>query len=269
MFRDFEAIITRFQINPTNAILYYVILIFAILISLILHENAHGFVALWCGDPTAKMLGRLTLNPAKHLDPLGTVSMILFRFGWAKPVPINPRNFRHQRLGFILVSLAGIAMNLILFIMFLAMSVLLNRVLWNDHIVFSPSVYYDVPYYAVNTGIMDFSFCRKEFYMLHPGILSEYMRIPAFIYLQFFFQVVAQINLYLALFNFLPIPPLDGFRFIQGMSNGKIRLTRQVLNIIQIVTIILLLTGIISTLLGYVYEPIYNGLKSLFLRIFG
>ena len=89
MFRDYSDLISRFQANPANALLYYLILIIAILISLILHENAHGLVALWCGDPTAKMLGRLSLNPAKHLDPIGTISMILLRFGLAKTEPID------------------------------------------------------------------------------------------------------------------------------------------------------------------------------------
>lgn len=90
---------------------FYVI---AMLSALILHEVAHGLVALWCGDPSAKFAGRLSLNPAKHLDGLGTVCFLLFGFGWAMPVPINPQNFKNQKKGCILVSLAGIAVNLLL-----------------------------------------------------------------------------------------------------------------------------------------------------------
>lgn len=86
----------------------------AVLSALILHEVAHGLVALWCGDPSAKFAGRLTLNPAKHLDGFGTVCFLLFGFGWAVPVPINPSNFRHPKKGCILVSLAGITVNLLL-----------------------------------------------------------------------------------------------------------------------------------------------------------
>lgn len=86
----------------------------AILSALILHEVAHGLVALWCGDPSAKYAGRLTLNPAKHLDGLGTLCFLLFGFGWAVPVPVNPQNFKNRRLGCVLVSLAGIMVNLLL-----------------------------------------------------------------------------------------------------------------------------------------------------------
>lgn len=86
----------------------------AVLSALILHEVAHGWVAYKCGDPSAKFAGRLSLNPAKHLDPLGTICFLLFGFGWAIPVPINPNNFRHQKRGCFLVSIAGVVMNLIL-----------------------------------------------------------------------------------------------------------------------------------------------------------
>ena len=86
----------------------------AVLSALILHEVAHGLVALWCGDPSAKFAGRLSLNPAKHLDGFGTLCFLLFGFGWATPVPINSLNFKHRKTGCILVSLAGIAVNLVL-----------------------------------------------------------------------------------------------------------------------------------------------------------
>ncbi len=103
---------TSDDIYQTLALLaFYVI---AILSALILHEIAHGLVALWCGDPSAKYAGRLSLNPAKHLDGLGTLCFLLFGFGWAIPVPVNPNNFKHRKTGCVLVSLAGITMNLIL-----------------------------------------------------------------------------------------------------------------------------------------------------------
>jgi Zn-dependent protease len=83
----------------------------AILIALSFHEFAHAWMANKMGDPTAKNLGRMTLDPIKHLDLVGTICLLLFRFGWAKPVPINPRNFKKPVRDEILVSLAGIAMN--------------------------------------------------------------------------------------------------------------------------------------------------------------
>jgi Zn-dependent protease len=85
----------------------------AILFGLTIHEFSHGLVAWRLGDPTAKMLGRLTLNPLKHLDPIGTIALFLFRFGWAKPVPIDPRNFRHPTRDMAISSLAGPGANLL------------------------------------------------------------------------------------------------------------------------------------------------------------
>jgi len=85
----------------------------AILFGLTIHEFSHGWVAWRLGDPTAKMMGRLTLNPLKHLDIIGTVALFLFRFGWAKPVPIDPRNFQHPTRDMAISSLAGPAANLL------------------------------------------------------------------------------------------------------------------------------------------------------------
>jgi Zn-dependent protease len=83
----------------------------AILFCLTIHEYAHGLIALKLGDPTAKYAGRLTLNPLKHLDLIGTISLFLFRLGWAKPVPINPAYFRNPRRDILISSLAGPAAN--------------------------------------------------------------------------------------------------------------------------------------------------------------
>jgi Zn-dependent protease len=85
----------------------------AILFGLTIHELAHGLVAWRLGDPTAKAMGRLTLNPLRHLDPIGTVALFLFRFGWAKPVPIDPSYFRHPTRDMALSALAGPAANLL------------------------------------------------------------------------------------------------------------------------------------------------------------
>lgn len=82
-----------------------------LLIAIVLHELAHGMTAYWLGDNTAKNAGRLTLNPIKHMDPIGFIFMLVFRFGWAKPVPINPVNFKNRKRDTILVSLAGPFMN--------------------------------------------------------------------------------------------------------------------------------------------------------------
>ena len=116
LFSGINSFISSLQADPLGTVLEYVFLGVCILLSLILHECAHGYVALKCGDPTAWMMGRLSLNPAKHLDPIGTLCMVFLRVGWAKPVPVNPRNFRHYRRDYILVSIAGIAVNFLLFL---------------------------------------------------------------------------------------------------------------------------------------------------------
>jgi Zn-dependent protease len=96
------------------ALLSLVLTLPSILLALSLHEAAHGFVANLCGDPTAKNLGRLTLNPLKHLDPIGTVLMLVTGYGWAKPVPVNTRYFKNPKKGMALTALAGPLMNLTL-----------------------------------------------------------------------------------------------------------------------------------------------------------
>lgn len=91
----------------------FLLLVIPLLYSVVLHEVAHGWVANWMGDPTAKWLGRLSLNPLKHLDPIGTLMLFLAGFGWAKPVPVNLNNIPNRRKGLILVSSAGIIANIL------------------------------------------------------------------------------------------------------------------------------------------------------------
>ena len=101
----------RLLINDPIA---FVLLIIPLLYSVVIHEVAHGWVANRMGDPTAKLLGRLSLNPFKHLDPIGTLMLFLVGFGWAKPVPINMNNIADRRKGLIFVSSAGILANILL-----------------------------------------------------------------------------------------------------------------------------------------------------------
>ena len=118
-----------------DTILYYSMLAAAALISLTLHECAHGYTALLLGDPTAKASGRLTLNPVKHIDIFGLVMMILLKIGYAKPVPINPYYFRNRRRGIFLTSAAGPAANLILAVLFGRLTAASLRGGWNIYLV--------------------------------------------------------------------------------------------------------------------------------------
>lgn len=101
----------RSLMNGTFDIMSLLYRLPAILVSLSFHEWAHAYAAYKCGDPTARNLGRMTLNPLKHIDPIGFICLLLFRFGWAKPVPVNSRNYKNFKKGTILVSLAGITAN--------------------------------------------------------------------------------------------------------------------------------------------------------------
>ena len=98
----------------------------AVLISIILHEIAHGYVALWNGDAKAKMQGRLTVNPIKHFDVIGFLMLMVCGFGYAKPVPVNPFNFKHQKRGIFTVAVAGVTVNLLLAFIASGFMVLMN-----------------------------------------------------------------------------------------------------------------------------------------------
>ncbi len=170
----------------------YIFLIIILIFSVIIHEIAHGSVAYYLGDPTAKYAGRLTLNPLKHLDPVGSVIVPVFLaiaaqitgsgiiFGWAKPVPVNPYNFRDQKYGSLKVSLAGPLSNLAVALVF--------------------------------------------------GLVLRFVPLIWEVEgLSVIFSYIVYINILLAVFNLIPVPPLDGshilFTFLPySMQNIKIAL---------------------------------------------
>lgn len=154
--------------------------IIVVVFSLSLHESAHAWAAYKLGDHTARNMGRISLNPAKHLDPVGTICMMLFGFGWAKPVLINSRNFKKPRVGMALSALAGPLSNIILSFISVLIWVLIVRFL---------------PVPVMISGEVDFG--GKLLYFL--CMLLQYFHI---------------LNLYLAVFNLIPIPPLDGSKIL-------------------------------------------------------
>ena len=231
--------------NPSATLISLVYLAVAILFSLILHECAHGWVAYKCGDPTAKMLGRLTLNPMKHLDPFGTICMIFLRVGWAKPVPINPRNFRHFRRDYILVSLAGIVTNILLCIFSLLFSAILCKIIYRPVFISNNKEYvsdlidtYHIWAYNISEG----NFAHALAYA-NNGV--EWA-----LYAQRFFLLLARMNLSLAIFNLFPIPPLDGYRFLDMfVFKGRLMLDQRIMQIISLSFMVLLLSGVMDNLL--------------------
>ena len=113
--------------DPLSALRQLMYIIPVILISLTLHEWGHAYAAYRCGDPTARNLGRMTLNPIAHIDPIGFLSLLFLGFGWAKPVPVNSRNFRNYRVGEAVVSLAGVTMNFLLVLLTSIIFIILGR----------------------------------------------------------------------------------------------------------------------------------------------
>lgn len=144
----------------------------AALISIAVHESAHGYVSYKQGDPTAKNLGRITLNPLKHFDLFGFVCMVLFRVGWARPVPVNPRYYKNPRRGMAITAAAGPISNIIM--------------------AFIGVIGYEL------VGLISFPEMNTAYYIC----VTIYM----------FFQVFASLNVFLAIFNLIPIPPFDGSR---------------------------------------------------------
>ncbi len=208
----------------------------AVLIALTVHECAHGLVAWRLGDPTARSLGRLSLNPLKHIDPLGLISMILFRFGWAKPVPINTRYFKKPRRDMALTALAGPASNFLLSFfsafLYVLLLLLLGRI---------------------------------------PGLATAPRTVVLFVqYTVQFVYLLHFVNLTLGLFNCIPVPPLDGSRFLLPLLPKRahffvIRYERY----FSLALILLLVFGVVNGLLLAAANAVSSGMLSLFYLIFG
>jgi Zn-dependent protease len=188
----------------------------ALLIALTIHEYAHARVAVWMGDPTPKLMGRLTLNPIAHLDPLGLIMLWLFKFGWAKPVPINPFNFRDGRNGMLLVSLAGPVSNVIL--AFIA---------------------------AIIIGLL------VKLQLLSGG----WAKILWLTY---------NYNIILAIFNLIPLPPLDGSKILMSLLPGK---QAQALERIEPYGPFILMGLVYIGVIGTVIYPLEVGLSLIINKI--
>ena len=194
------------------------LMVVVLLFSIIIHEMAHGYVALLNGDPTARMLGRITLNPVPHIDPVGSILLPLlllishsgFLIGWAKPVPVNPLNFRNYRWGEFAVSAAGPVSNLVLAAIF---SVVLRLGLEN------------------------------------PGLM------------QLAFYGVS-INIFLALFNLIPIPPLDGSHILALVLPRELA---RLYDYLQPVGFILILILFYTGILGAIIMPLYRQIAMIML----
>ncbi len=196
----------------------YAILVFAVLP---LHEFAHALAAHLLGDDTAKWNGRLTLNPLKHLDPLGALMLVFVGVGYAKPVPVNPFNFRNRKRDMALTALAGPASNLLMAVVAVAL----------------------------------FRVC---------SLIITDMQVLTYFWLVLI-VVIARVNIGLAVFNLLPIPPLDGSRIFglflpERWTYTLERYSRQ----ITLVVMVLLLVGVLNTPLAVIENAVCDVLGRLF-----
>ena len=267
LFSRIQTWFSMLQSDPLGLLLYLLYLVVTVLLSLILHEVAHGYVAYRCGDPTAKWMGRLSLDPRKHLDPIGTVCMFLFGIGWAKPVPVNPRNFQHYRRDDFKVSIAGIVTNLSLFLLCTALSVGVNAVMYQPEFLrafkdswgtLEPLI---SPYYMLGYSVA---------YGDVSAELLSVMAHPWLQYVQRFLLNMATINLSLAVFNFLPIPPLDGYHIFNDLIfKGRFQLSSQAFRIAQLVLLVLCFSGLLSELLYFINTNVFSAVTHLFLLMTG
>ncbi len=210
-----------------ESLIEFLFVIPCVLIALTFHVVAHGYMAFKLGDPTARNFGRLTLNPLKHLDPIGTICMIFFHFGWAKPVPVNSRYFKKPRRDMALTAAAGPIMNFILAFV----GILIRQILIAIFNIFPAG-------------------SQFTFYIQGAAItLFTYFHI---------------LNLSLGLFNLIPIPPLDGSRIFYVFLPPKIYFgIMKYERYIQLALLLALWTGIVSLPLSTAVSWISSGMQFL------
>ena len=200
-----------------------------VLLSLSFHESAHGLVAYKLGDPTARNMGRLTLNPMKHLDIFGGLCMLLFGFGWAKPVPVNTRYFKKPKRDMMLTAIAGPISNLLLAVIFALL-------------------------------------LRVEFFFADPAALLYPETTKDFIqyFLWQMLYVGITLNITLAVFNLLPIPPLDGSRlFLYLLPPRQYFKVMQYERYISLAMMLALFVGLLDTPIRFVSNIFYNWIIGL------
>ena len=241
--------ITSLLADPRQTLIIFLLAFPARILAISAHEFAHAWMANRCGDPTARMMGRMTLNPVKHLDLLGTVMMLLLGFGWAKPVPVNPRNFRNYRRDDLKVSLAGITMNLLLCLL--------------GYLLCSVIVYVALRRVGLD-NIANLGELMRYAADIAPSLMEETLGwLMSYVYqmLQYFVYV----NISLAIFNLLPVPPLDGYHALNDLIlKRSLFASEKTARIATLVLIGLMASGLLGDLLGYAVSGALLGVGRVF-----
>ncbi len=212
-----------------QTIIEYGARILIIFMVLPIHEFAHAWSAYKCGDRTAMYKGRLTLNPLAHIDPIGALLLLFTGYGWAKPVPVNPLSFKHYRRDYALVAAAGPISNLIVaFVAMIGLRVLLG--MSGD--------------YYMEDGIL--------YYMTGTENTGMY-------YTVLFFYFIVTVNIGLAIFNLIPVPPLDGSKIVSYFTSAKYDMfLAQNQMIIYFIFMALLFTGILDIPLNFLRNGVFD-----------
>lgn len=221
------------EVGFISFIQYIISALIVIFLTMPVHEWAHGFVAFKLGDPTPRYLGRLTLNPLAHIDYVGALMILLFGFGWAKPVQVNSRYFKNPKWGMAITAFAGPLANIIV---------------------------------AFISLLIAFGIIYTTTWLSYSVIWLNFI-LSVFIF-------IAQINISLAVFNLIPIPPLDGSKLLSALLPNRIYYRiMQYERYFFIVIVLLLVTGILNYPLDLLFEFVFTGVGFLaelpFKLIFG
>ena len=268
--------IESFFTDPVHTLIFFLLAFPGRILALSVHEFAHAWVANRCGDPTAKMLGRMTINPLKHLDPLGTILMLVVGYGWARPVPVNPRNYRNYRKDDLKVSLAGVTMNAIMFIlsilvMLLIVAFALTRIPSGgiDEMagqVFRASYSGEDAIFILEGS--RYSYIPMAYALAELPYASEIFIAPVFGavagHLYQMLDYFAVTNLVLCLFNLIPVPPLDGYHVLNDLVlRRSLFANPRTAQITHSLLFVLVMTGVVGRGLGWLDTRILTGAGSL------
>ena len=273
--------IRAFLSDPRATLMVILLALPGRMLAMSVHEAAHAYVADRCGDPTARNLGRLTLNPLKHIDILGFLMLYLVGFGWAKPVPINPRNFKGDyRKCDLKVSLAGITMNLILFlagaivlygVMGFALASLpqvreatLNFVGTNERAFLTMADGFKSAFIDRGDGYYSYWYVHELLtYAPYAGEFIQMLWGDVPYYLFEMLSYFVQINIVLAIFNLIPISPLDGYHVLNDLVlRRSLYASSRAGQIGYVVMLVLLFSGVLSRALGFVTDGAFSILGS-------